>query len=84
MGKYFETADLEPEIRRLLIQEFGTLKEAKKDMDVFSKHLPEKLQLELKSYVIDKYPKFKNAPDELRVCMADVNKSVQIILAGLY
>lgn len=84
MGKYFEAVDLEPEVRRLLIEEFGTLKEAKKDMDVFSKHLPDKLQLKLRGYVVDKYPKFKNTPEELKVCMADVNKSVQGILAGLY
>lgn len=84
MCKYFEIADLEPEVRRLLIGEFGSVQNAKKDMMVFSFHLPENLQEKIVQFAEEKFPYIVKNPSAYKECFQELNQNIRTILMRLY
>lgn len=84
MGKYFQIGDLTNEIRRELIQEFGSLQAAKGNMMIFTHHLPEHLQQNMINQTKQRYPYIEKDSNMYKDCLVEMNKDIKIILAGLY
>lgn len=84
MCKYFDIVDLEPEVRRLLIGEFGSVEKAKDDMSIFTRHLPENLQEQMVEYANEKYPYLAKNPITYKECFQELNQNIKMILGGLY
>lgn len=84
MAKYFEVVDLEQEIKRLLIGEFGSVANAKKDMTIFSHHLPEKLQEEIVELAKQRFPYITKNQDAYKECFQELNQNIKTVLSKLY
>ena len=84
MGKYFQIGDLTNEIRRELIQEFGSLQAAKGNMMIFTHHLPEHLQQNMINQAKQRYPYIVKDSDMNKQCFQEMNADIKLILADLY
>lgn len=84
MCKYFNIVELEPEVRRLLIGEFGSVAKAKDDMSIFTHHLPENLQEQIVEYANAKYPYLAKNPVTYKECFQELNQNIKMILGSLY
>jgi len=83
MCMYIEKNQLKPEIYRMLIEEFGSVKNAKNDFVISNFHLPEHLQLRLPSMLKAEFPQLTLPYVDWKQCFIEINAMTREILAEL-